>query len=50
MKEYNGKKVREAREEFDRELENNKLTYWEPQGTAISHSGDKCIVALCHHW
>lgn len=50
--EYAGKKVQDVKKDLKALLVDNKEadTYYEPEKTIISRSGDQCVVALCNQW
>lgn len=50
--EYAGKKVQDVKKDLKALLVSNNEadTYYEPEKTIISRSGDECVVALCNQW
>lgn len=50
--EFAGKKVEDVKKELKIKLiqQNEADTYYEPEKTIISRSGDVCVVALCNQW
>lgn len=49
---YSGSKVTEAKNLVKNDLiaEQMGITYYEPNGTVISRSGDECVVTYCDQW
>ena len=47
-----GQKVQTVKKTFQKLMVNNSeaVLYQEPEKTAMSRSGDRCIVALCDQW
>lgn len=50
--EFAGKKVQDVKKDLKAKLVelNQADTYYEPEKTIISRSGDVCVVALCNQW
>lgn len=50
--EYAGKKVQDVKKDLKKKLvdQNEADTYFEPEKTIMSRSGDECVVALCDQW
>lgn len=50
--EFAGKKVQDVKKDLKEKLlkQNDAETYYEPEKTIISRSGDECVVALCDQW
>ena len=49
---YKGVKVSDARSLVNNDLINQELAvqYYEPNGNAVSRSGDVCVVRFCDRW
>lgn len=49
---HTGKKVQDVKPVIKKELidRNEATTYYEPEKTIMSRSGDICVVALCNQW
>ncbi|XP_063701981.1 leucine--tRNA ligase, cytoplasmic [Culicoides brevitarsis] len=49
---HKGKKVQDVKPIIKKELidRNEATTYYEPEKTIMSRSGDVCVVALCNQW
>lgn len=50
--EFAGKKVQDVKKDLKDKLlkQNDACTYYEPEKTIMSRSGDECVVALCNQW
>lgn len=50
--EFAGKKVQDVKKDLRKYLvdRNEADTYYEPEKTIMSRSGDECVVALCDQW
>lgn len=50
--EFAGKKVQDVKKDLKKKLvdQNEADTYYEPEKTIMSRSGDECVVALCDQW
>lgn len=50
--EFSGEKVKDAKVKVKQQLveKNQADTYYEPEKTIMSRSGDVCVVALCDQW
>lgn len=50
--EFRGKKVQDVKSNLKQYLldRNEAETYYEPEKTIVSRSGDICVVALCNQW
>lgn len=50
--EFAGKKVQDVKKDLKAQLveRNEADTYYEPEKTIVSRSGDVCVVALCNQW
>lgn len=50
--EFAGKKVQDVKKDLRKYLvdRNEADTYYEPEKTIVSRSGDDCVVALCDQW
>lgn len=50
--EFAGKKVQDVKKDLKNKLvqQNEADTYYEPEKTIVSRSGDVCVVALCNQW
>lgn len=50
--EFKGKKVQDVKKDLKSYLvdRNEADTYYEPEKTIMSRSGDMCVVALCNQW
>lgn len=50
--EYAGKKVQDVKKDLKTYLvnRNEAESYYEPEKTIMSRSGDQCVVALCNQW
>lgn len=49
---HKGKKVQDVKKALQNNLIEKKMavTYYEPEKTVTSRSGDECVVALCNQW
>lgn len=50
--EFAGRKVMDVKKDLKERLlaSNEAETYYEPEKTIVSRSGDECVVALCNQW
>lgn len=49
---FKGMKIQDVKKSLQKVLvdRNEAVTYYEPEKTIISRSGDECVVALCDQW